>query len=1225
MTLDVTSFIVEKGGDPEVIKESQRKRGGSVELVDEVIAMYKHWVEGGFLFFSFLLNVWERCVESCELIAQFEANQVKKQVNAVQKEITAKRKAKEPFDEFLEQKNKLEAQVAEMEKAVDEEERVMRAKAATIGNLVNKGVPISQTEDDNKVLKTWHPDGPNAQVEKKSDILAHHEVMIRIGAFDTERGSKVAGHRGFFLTEDGVDLNQALINYGLDFLRKRGYKKIQPPFFMRKDAMAKTAQLDQFDEELYKVSGDGEDKYLIATSEQPISAFHSDELFDQPEKQLPIKLSFCFGYAGYSTCFRKEAGAAGRDTWGIFRVHQFEKVEQFCITQPEHSWEMFEHMVENAEAFYQSLKIPYQVVAIVSGALNLAASQKYDLEAWFPFQGAYKELVSCSNCTDYRERESRRLRIQCGQKQKGDTRTNWVHMLNGTLCATERPGDSRGVASVHARARVAAVCEGAAQGTAEEKGAPVVVVAVVCVMLVAFGWWKRRKRTREFIQQLQTTAATTNNNSTSATNNISNSNATTTNPAPTTGADAPARPPRRRRRRRPSQISTKSLPAYNEQAGDEEIVLVRRAENQNDSDDDDSNEPDDEPPNTTRQPSSSSRAPDSRPLLDDDSSPDMPRVSLASSSRARSLNERHERSHSQSQEPSQLGHESLANTTFASSIAETEPEPEPEPEQEQPEPDHTQRGQQAAPPTTLHPYGDTPTYDEAMSTSHVHLPSSDTAHTTEPSTSTNTDLGPAPADADATVRPKRKSVFRHLGRFHINRPSGSGSGASHGSTPSESVEMTDTSPRPSTSTHRPSGSTSAFTHRPSTSLSVNAHKPSPSLSSLSLILTRSQSPTMSRTSLNISSPIPTTLVRTELSYPRAGPTPEQIRFLSSRESLGRFGMPYGEEAIAAARSREYLPPIYQPRVGEAGATTGADESGAISGTGTTGGIAGTNGITRTGSGSAGAAPGSDDDPTVTIRRGPMILTPGELATRQHRSGLAVSGPADPDPTVTVTVAVSADDTKEADEDYHEPGPGTGTEIGTGGVRETRSGGDGRDRDQDRVMSIQEDTMVIQEEPIGIYEEAMTVQPKPRATRDYPTTEHHQHDLANQDSRRESVYTTHSFVTATEGERDSSPPTPTPTPGPGSRANSGSDSVSGLGSGSGTLVRRPIQIEVSTPSETQTRLSTETQTRSSTETQTQSQNQSQSRTTPARAQTVLIPESSEALHPELTLVPATPIG
>jgi seryl-tRNA synthetase len=195
----------------------------------------------------------------------------------------------------------------------------------------------------------------------------------------------------------------------------RGYKKIQPPFMMNKDVMAKTAQLDQFDEELYKVHStpptpcvsntfifatqviaNDDEKYLIATSEQPISSFHSDEWFENPEKQLPIR------YAGYSTCFRKEAGSAGRDMWGIFRVHQFEKIEQFCITEPEKSWEMFHSMIDTSEEFYQSLGIPYRVVAIVSGALNLAASQKYDLEAWFPFQGAYKELVSCSNCTDYR-------------------------------------------------------------------------------------------------------------------------------------------------------------------------------------------------------------------------------------------------------------------------------------------------------------------------------------------------------------------------------------------------------------------------------------------------------------------------------------------------------------------------------------------------------------------------------------------------------------------------------------------------------------------------------------------------------------------------------------------------------------------------------------------------------------------------------------------------------
>jgi len=193
--------------------------------------------------------------------------------------------------------------------------------------------------------------------------------------------------------------------------------------------MAKTAQLDQFDEELYKVIASEDEKYLIATSEQPISAFHSGEWFDDPKTQLPLR------YAGFSTCFRKEAGSAGRDMWGIFRVHQFEKIEQFCITEPEKSWEIFENMVANSEEFYQSLGLPYQLVAIVSGALNLAAAKKCDLEAWFPFQGEYKELVSVSNCTDY---QSRRLEIRSGLANKEQKRKVYVHMLNGTLCATTR-------------------------------------------------------------------------------------------------------------------------------------------------------------------------------------------------------------------------------------------------------------------------------------------------------------------------------------------------------------------------------------------------------------------------------------------------------------------------------------------------------------------------------------------------------------------------------------------------------------------------------------------------------------------------------------------------------------------------------------------------------------------------------------------------------------------
>ncbi|KAI6002052.1 serine-tRNA ligase [Pisolithus albus] len=406
MTLDVLSFIDGKGGNAEEVRESQRKRGEPVEIVDQVIEMYAEWVK-----------------------MDFDLNGLSKQVNAVQKQIAAKKKAKESADDLVAQKKALDVKVDEKRKETRDFEIKMRQMASMVGNLVAKDVPVSLTEDDNVTLRSWHPDGPNGQVEKKANIIPHHEVLLRLDAMDLERGAKVTGHRGYFLTNDGVDLNHALISYALDFLRKRGYKKIQPPFMVNKDIMAKTAQLSQFDEELYKVIASEDEKYLIATSEQPISAFHSDEWFEDPKSQLPIY------YAGYSTCFRKEAGSAGRDMWGIFRVHQFEKVEQFVITAPEDSWTAFDTMLANSEAFYQSLGIPYRVVAIVSGALNLAASKKCDLEAWFPFQGAFKELVSCSNCTDY---QSRRLEIRCGLKSKDQQRKVYVHMLNGTMCATER-------------------------------------------------------------------------------------------------------------------------------------------------------------------------------------------------------------------------------------------------------------------------------------------------------------------------------------------------------------------------------------------------------------------------------------------------------------------------------------------------------------------------------------------------------------------------------------------------------------------------------------------------------------------------------------------------------------------------------------------------------------------------------------------------------------------
>ena len=236
----------------------------------------------------------------------------------MQKEIGQIKKAKGNADDLLKKKEELQNNMKQQEEAAKEKYVALLKKAKSIGNYVHESVPISDNEDKNELIRTWAPEG--VEVSKK-DCLSHHEVLTRLDGYDPERGVKVVGHRGYCLTGYGLFLNLALINYGLEFLFGKGYKPNQPPFFMLREAMAKTAQLEQFDEELYKVTDDGEketDKYLIATSEQPLSALHEGEWLQ--EKDLPIK------YAGYSTCFRKEAGSHGKDAWGIFRVHQFEKV-----------------------------------------------------------------------------------------------------------------------------------------------------------------------------------------------------------------------------------------------------------------------------------------------------------------------------------------------------------------------------------------------------------------------------------------------------------------------------------------------------------------------------------------------------------------------------------------------------------------------------------------------------------------------------------------------------------------------------------------------------------------------------------------------------------------------------------------------------------------------------------------------------------------------------------
>lgn len=348
---------------------------------------------------------------------------MRKDVNILDKKIREFKFAKQDAEKLVREKKNLEGLIDLKEKEMEEVQEIRDAFLSAVGNLVHETVPCHKDEENNEVIRTW------GLPRQEINLWNHVDLARHLGIVDLEAGREVAGSRGYFLKDYGVLLNQALVNYGLSFLLRRGYTLLQTPFFMQKDVMSQCAQLSQFDNELYKVSGEGDDKYLIATAEQPLSTFHRGQWMDT--KSLPIR------YAGYSTCFRKEAGSHGKDTLGLFRVHQFEKVEQFCITSPHgtESWIMLEEMLKNSEDFYQELGLPYRVVSVVSGVLNDAAAKKYDLEAWFPASQKYRELVSCSNCTDY---QSRNLEIRYGQKKKEDKVKHYVHLLNSTLTATER-------------------------------------------------------------------------------------------------------------------------------------------------------------------------------------------------------------------------------------------------------------------------------------------------------------------------------------------------------------------------------------------------------------------------------------------------------------------------------------------------------------------------------------------------------------------------------------------------------------------------------------------------------------------------------------------------------------------------------------------------------------------------------------------------------------------
>ncbi|CAG9865016.1 unnamed protein product [Phyllotreta striolata] len=436
MVLDLDLFRSDKGGNPDLIKEIQKKRYKDVSLVDKVIERDSTWRQ-----LRHKADNWNKLKNVCSKAVGEKMKKkepqgspdeaVPENVVSNLENLTADLLKPLTVNQIKKVRVLIDEAVINNDNELTKTEKERNEALKEIGNLLHESVPVDDDEDHNKVERTFG----DCTIRKK---YSHVDLIVMIDGMDGDRGAAVSGGRGYYLTGPAVFLEQALIQLALRTLHKKGYKPIYTPFFMRKEVMQEVAQLSQFDEELYKVIGKGsekadekevEEKYLIATSEQPIAAFHRDEWI--AEGSLPIR------YAGMSTCFRQEVGSHGRDTRGIFRVHQFEKVEQFCLTSPfdNKSWEMMTEMIGNAEEFYQALEIPYRIVNIVSGALNNAAAKKLDLEAWFPGSGAFRELVSCSNCLDY---QARRLLVRYGQTKKMNATTDYVHMLNATMCAVTR-------------------------------------------------------------------------------------------------------------------------------------------------------------------------------------------------------------------------------------------------------------------------------------------------------------------------------------------------------------------------------------------------------------------------------------------------------------------------------------------------------------------------------------------------------------------------------------------------------------------------------------------------------------------------------------------------------------------------------------------------------------------------------------------------------------------
>ena len=345
-----------------------------------------------------------------------EVDRLRHRQNELTGEVAALKNKGSSIEDKLAEAKDIPARIKELEAKVAERSAALNKALMSLPNVLHDSVPPGKDETESVTVRTWGKKPDFAFLAKD-----HIDLLTELGMVDVERGAKVAGARFFFLKGDAVKLEHAIMQFALDFLRARGFTAVEPPFMLNRAAYEGVVNLEDFGPVIYKI--EGEDLNLIATSEHPLVSMHMDEIIEGGK--LPIR------YCGFSPCFRVEAGAHGKDTKGIFRVHQFYKVEQVVFSKPEGSWKIHEELIGNAEAIYHQLGIPHRVVVLCSGDTGFMSAKTYDLEAWLPGQGKYREMASASNVTDY---QARRLLIRYRDKQSDPT--TLVHTLNSSAVVT---------------------------------------------------------------------------------------------------------------------------------------------------------------------------------------------------------------------------------------------------------------------------------------------------------------------------------------------------------------------------------------------------------------------------------------------------------------------------------------------------------------------------------------------------------------------------------------------------------------------------------------------------------------------------------------------------------------------------------------------------------------------------------------------------------------------